>query len=246
MFDYISKEMPTTSLGQTATTDTLYVNTLGSSSKPVHTIHRASEDHYQNDLKFIEQGTNETRLSIATDGHLKIQQDLELYDGPINTGTKRFSIGLDSSGNNFVIRDEVANEDVFVINADGTGSQSEKQDTLVTSGGLNVNSTVLDSFALTTDGDGTNYATRLLTAKAVEDWFETVQPNLVQLQAGQSGPAFRVSTISLSSPSAQNVPSCSAVANYTTARLANYLTKDRKSTRLNSSHMSESRMPSSA
>ena len=81
---------------------------------------------------------------------------------------------------------------------------------------------MLNAFALTSGGDGTNYATSLVTAGALENFIENVlQPSLLTVQAGQS-PGVRVGTISTTSPSNINVPSCLAVSNFVAA--GNYLT----------------------
>ena len=86
---------------------TLEVDTLGSVLHPVHTIHRASTDVFQNDLRFIEESSRETRAAIRTDGHLAICQDLDLFDGTnLETATKKWSVGVNPRGD-FVIRDEV-------------------------------------------------------------------------------------------------------------------------------------------
>ena len=103
-------------------------------------------------------------------------------------------------------------------------SLAAKQPLLSTEAGLSVSQTVKDTFALASSGDGVNHSTSLLTAKAVEDWFESLMPNLVTIQSGQTGNAVRVSTINSASTSAVNLPSCSAVANHVTYRLASYLT----------------------
>lgn len=168
------------SLGKTAFVDQLVVRELGSASAPVQTIHRASTDLYENDLSFVESGTGDTRLKIKTDGHLQCQEDVEFFNGPINSATKKFSIGLDSSGENFTIRNEVSNEDVFVINADNSGSVASKQDQLKTAvGQVDISTDVLESFQLTSNSDGPDYATSLLTAKAMEDYLEGLKPYLV-------------------------------------------------------------------
>ena len=68
---------------------TLEVEEIGSVAHPVHIIHRASTDLFQNDLKFVEEKSRETRAAIRTSGHLAISQDLELYDGTnLETATK--------------------------------------------------------------------------------------------------------------------------------------------------------------
>jgi hypothetical protein len=197
-------------------------------------IHRASTDRYANDLKFVESKSNETRLVIRKDGHLAVSQDVEFYSGTdITNSVKLFSVGLDSTGLKFVIRDEVAGVDRISIDADGniagidqsdiTGLVSiltDKQHTLTTESGQHISATVLDTFNIASDGDG-NAVNSLLTAKAIEDWFEQLQGNLLMVSPGQAGPGFRVATISVASPSAVNVPSCAAVTNYITGRISN-------------------------
>ena len=58
------------SLGKVAHTDQLIARELGSASRPIETIHRASTDRYQDDLSFVDADTGRTRLKITTDGHL--------------------------------------------------------------------------------------------------------------------------------------------------------------------------------
>jgi hypothetical protein len=79
--------------------------------------------------------------------------------------------------------------------------------------GQPVNTSVLSTFTIASEGDG-NPANSLLTAKAIEDWFEQLQNSLLMISPGQSGPGFRVGTINATSPSAVNVPSCLAVKNH--------------------------------
>ena len=81
---------------------------LGSAERPVETIHRASTDVFQNDLKFQESTSGEIRAAIRTTGHLAIAQDLELHNSTnVDASDKAWTVGCDSSGN-FVIRDEIA------------------------------------------------------------------------------------------------------------------------------------------
>ena len=214
------------SLGKRAICDELIVKTLGSSSIPVETIFRASEDRYANDLKFKETTTGETRLIIRTDGHLAVSQDVEFYDGTnIASSTKRYSIGLNSQGDSFVIRDEVAGIDRITIDSAGniSGLQTShifgldallasKQSSL-TVNGQPVNTAVLDTFSIASDGDG-NPANSLLTAKAIEDWFEVLETRLCLVSPAESGPALRVGTIASSGPSSLNIPSCNAVSKF--------------------------------
>jgi hypothetical protein len=88
-----------------------------------------------------------------------------------------------------------------------------KQDAL-TADGVPVNSSVLTTFALASDGDGSGYNASLVTAGAIERWFEALQGSLLMISPGSQGPGYRVPSISLTSPSALNVPSCSAVSNF--------------------------------
>ena len=90
-----------------------------------------------------------------------------------------------------------------------------KQSALTTQSGQPISATVLDTFSIATAGDG-NAANSLLTAKAIEDWFEQLQNSLLMISPGQAGPGFRVATLNAVSPSTVNVPSCAAVANYVT------------------------------
>ena len=88
-----------------------------------------------------------------------------------------------------------------------------KQSSL-TADGVPVSSAVLTTFALASDGDGSGYNTSLVTAGAIERWFEALQGSLLMISPGSQGPGYRVPSISLTSPSALNVPSCSAVSNF--------------------------------
>ena len=106
-------------LGKRVYAENLITPVIGSSTNPVQTIYRASTDVYENDLKFVESSSGDTRLKIKTDGHLAVSEDIEFHSGAdveaINT--KLFSIGLDDSGDqNFVIRDDQANQDRMTIN----------------------------------------------------------------------------------------------------------------------------------
>ena len=88
---------------------------LGSVERPVETIHRASTDVYQNDLKFKEGSSGEVRAAIRTTGHLAIAQDLELHNSTnVDASDKAWTVGCDASGN-FVIRDEIAATDALKI-----------------------------------------------------------------------------------------------------------------------------------
>lgn len=234
------------SIGDTATCNVLIANTLGSKTKPVQNIHRASTDYYQNDLSWKDADTDETRLRLKEDGHLQIVEDIELYTGPdIETGTKRYSVGLNSN-NDFVIRDEIAQIDRLKIDSQGTisglgtgnvssldailqGLEDNKQQ-LLTVNGVPISTSVLDTFVIASDGDG-NASNSLLTAKAIEDWFEQLQNSLLMISPGQSGPGFRVASIS-NSPSSVNIPSCLAVASYIQNKLASYYLKNEVNTLL--------------
>ena len=103
-----------TSLGTEAHCDTLVVRELGSSSNPVETIHRASTDRYQNDLNWVDADTGHTRLRLKEDGHLQCVEDIEFFSGPsINTGIKKYSIGLNSDNSKFQIVNETTNQVIF-------------------------------------------------------------------------------------------------------------------------------------
>ena len=184
------------SLGKQSFTDQLIVKELGSSTTPVETIHRASTDIYQNDLNWIDADTNHTRLRLKEDGHLQCVEDVELFTGPdIATGTKRFSVGLDASSD-FVIRDEVADVDRISIDSEGniTGiAQSdinglvaalEGKQAALTVDGQPVSTVVLNTFALAAGGDGAGYSNSLLTAGAIENWFEALQTSLIMVSPG--------------------------------------------------------------
>jgi hypothetical protein len=97
-----------------------------------------------------------------------------------------------------------------------------KQDVLNIDG-VAVNTNVSSTFTIGGSEDN-NDATSLVSAKAVEDWFELLQQSLVQVQPGQQGPSFRVGTINTSSPSSLNVPTCSAVNSFVSSRLSPYVT----------------------
>lgn len=90
-------------------------NQLGTAEKPVITIHRASTDVFQNDLKFKEGSSGEVRCAIRTSGHLAIAQDLELHNSTdVDASAKAWTVGCNSSGD-FVIRDELAATDSLTI-----------------------------------------------------------------------------------------------------------------------------------
>jgi hypothetical protein len=94
-----------------------------------------------------------------------------------------------------------------------------KQDAL-TADGVPVSSSVLTTFALASDGDGSGYNASLVTAGAIERWFEALQGSLLMISPGSHGPGYRVPSISLTSPSALNVPSCSAVSNFVGSKVS--------------------------
>ena len=205
-----------TSLGNVASCKKLMAEELGSLSNPIKTIHRASTDIYQNDLNWVDADTGHTRLRLKEDGHLQIVEDLEFFSGPsITTGTKKYSIGLNGSA--FVIRDEVSQVDLLTLDETDSivgltaqlAALQAKQNALLVNG-TPINNEVLNTFALTSGGDGVNYATSLVTAGALENFIENVlQPSLLTVQAGQS-PGVRVGTVTTSNV---NVPSCLAVSN---------------------------------
>lgn len=215
------------SLGEDARCDTLVVRELGSASNPVATIHRASTDRYQNDLNWVDADTGHTRLRLKEDGHLQCVEDLEFFQGPsISSSMKRYSVGLNADGDKFVIRDEVAGTELLALDSSGlvqsqvvglVDALNSKQAAL-TVGGQPVSTTVLNTFQLASQGDG-NPVNSLVTAKAIEDWFEGLQSSLVQVQPGQAGPAFRQGFINVTSPSAVNVPSCFAVSTFVDAKI---------------------------
>ena len=223
-----------TSLGSFASSTVIVCEQLGSRGKPVRDFFRASTDYYENDLNWVDTETGETRLRLKEDGHLQISQDVEFYDGQdINTSTKRFSIGLDSGGN-FVIRDEIQGVDRLKIDASGNILGIRQQDVpdlksdltsrqeVLKVNGVPINTAVLNTFHIASGGEDGNPANSLLTAKAIEDWFEELQNSLVMIMPGQSGPAYRVGMISHTSPSAVNLPSCLAVSNFVNTTLKNF------------------------
>jgi uncharacterized protein YaiE (UPF0345 family) len=165
------------------------------------------------------------RLKLKEDGHLQIEKQVEFFSSPdVASGTKQFSIGLNDDGDKFVIRDEVNGVDVLTVNQNGPvdmplssisnleSSLNAKQ-ALLTVNGQAINAEVLDTFQIAANGDG-NAANSLLTAKAIEDWFEIIQARLCMVSPAESGPAIRVGTISTSGPSAVNIPSCNAVSKF--------------------------------
>jgi hypothetical protein len=213
-----------TSIGKIAHCKKLMCEELGSESQPINTIHMASTFQLQNHLAFKE--GDDTRLLIQKDGHLAISQNLHLYDSTnINTGNLRYSLGLSPDGTKFQIKNEVTN--TVVLEADDSGSESiqmssiqglvdalnAKQAKLTVNGG-DVSTTVLNTFALTSGGDGVSYSNSLVTAGAIENFIENVlQPSMLTVQAGQAS-GVRVGTIPTSSPSNVNVPSVKAVHDY--------------------------------
>jgi len=91
-----------------------------------------------------------------------------------------------------------------------------KQDTLKVNG-QPINTTVLDTFVI--GGAEENNATNsLVTAAALENWFEGIQTSFLTVLPGQNS-GHRVSTIDSASPSTTNVPSCSAVVSHVNTKL---------------------------
>ena len=94
---------------------------------------------------------------------------------------------------------------------------ASKQDALKVNG-QPISSVVLDTFTIG-GSEENNAANSLLTAKAIEDWFEQVNQHLVMISPGQQGPSVRVGSINASSPSTLNVPSCAAVSSLVNTKL---------------------------
>ena len=91
-----------------------------------------------------------------------------------------------------------------------------KQDVLNVNGEP-INTTVLDTFII--GGAEENNATKsLVTANALENWFEGIQTSFLTVLPGQS-PGTRTGTINASAPSTVNVPSCSAVVTFVNTKL---------------------------
>lgn len=91
-----------------------------------------------------------------------------------------------------------------------------KQDTLKVNG-QPINTTVLDTFVI--GGAEENNATNsLVTAAALENWFEGIQTSFLTVLPGQNS-GHRVGTIDSASPSTTNVPSCSAVVSLVNTKL---------------------------
>lgn len=214
------------SIGRSAYCEELFCTTIGSVSYPVHTIHRASTDIYHNDLSWVDADTGEVRLKLKEDGHLQIEKQIEFFSTPdVASGTKQFSIGLNDNGDTVVIRDEVNGVDVLTVDQNGPvniplSSISNLQSSLnakqamLTVNGQAINTEVLGSFQIAANGDGPNAANSLLTAKAVEDWFEILETRLCLVSPAEAGPALRVGTIATSGPSSVNIPSCNAVSKF--------------------------------
>jgi hypothetical protein len=214
------------SLGKIAQCKKLMCEELGSESQPISTIHMASNFQLQNHLAFKE--GNATRLLIQKNGHLAVSQDVHLYDSAdISTGTLKYSLGLSADGTKFQIVNEQTNSVVF--EADDTGSIAletvtglvdalNSKQTQLNVAGQPVSTNVLNVFQIASQGDG-NPANSLVTAKAIEDWFEALQASLVQVQPGQAGPSFRQGFINVTSPSTVNVPSCFAVSVFVDSKI---------------------------
>ena len=99
-------------------------------------------------------------------------EDVEFYDGSdVAASTKRFSIGLSLDRSSFVIRDEVAEEDRFSIDASGSVSVSGFQAALL-AGEAAISGNVITAFAQVEAADGVGYGAHLVTAKALWDWLE--------------------------------------------------------------------------
>jgi hypothetical protein len=95
-----------------------------------------------------------------------------------------------------------------------------KQNAL-TVNGQPINPEVLNTFALAASGSGVGYSNSLLTAGAIENWFETLQDSLLMISPGQAGPGYRTATINAVSPSSVNVPSAMAVRNHVQSQISN-------------------------
>jgi hypothetical protein len=85
--------------------------------------------------------------------------------------------------------------------------------------GQPISTEVLDTFSIG-GSEENNAVNSLLTAKAVEDWFEQLNSSLVKIASGETGNSVRVGTINAASPSSINVPSCSAVNQLVNTKLA--------------------------
>ena len=91
-----------------------------------------------------------------------------------------------------------------------------KQDVLNVNGEP-INTTVLDTFII--GGSEENNTTKsLVTANALENWFEGIQTSFLTVLPGQST-GTRTGTINASAPSTVNVPSCSAVVTFVNTKL---------------------------
>ena len=66
------------SIGGIAHCRVLVADELGTSTRPISTIHRASTDIYQNDLNWVDSDTMHVRLRLKEDGHLQVVEDIEL------------------------------------------------------------------------------------------------------------------------------------------------------------------------
>jgi hypothetical protein len=122
-----------------------------------------------------------------------------------------------------VVEEEVLENNNNLVTSGGVftaiaSSASTKQN-LLTVNGQPVSVEILSTFALA-PGDGVGYSNSLLTAGAIENWFESLQESLLMIPPGQSGPGFRAAVINTASPSAINVPSCLAVSNYVNTQIA--------------------------
>jgi hypothetical protein len=102
---------------------------------------------------------------------------------------------------------------------------ASKQDALNVNG-QPISTTVLDTFQLAANGDGTGYATSLVSARAIENWFEMMQQSMILAPVGQQG-GIREGLPGLAtlSPSGQNVPSCAAVRTFIEQRVQTLNTK---------------------
>ena len=88
---------------------------MGTPQNPVKTIHRDgdSSDIFQNELRFIEAETRQTKCIIKKSGHFAISESVEFYHGAdLETATLRWSIGITPNGN-LQIRDCYFNLPVF-------------------------------------------------------------------------------------------------------------------------------------
>ena len=106
---------------------TVFGQSLGSAANPIIYQHFASEMRIQNDLKVVDETSNQTKMALRKSGHLAVSRELDLHSGldVQAANTKKWSVGLDEeSSTAFVIKDEVTPAQSIVVSTTETQLKS--------------------------------------------------------------------------------------------------------------------------